>query len=483
MPRTARKTKIVATVGPACSSPEMILKLMQAGVDIFRLNFSHGDNAQKLELIRTIRHISDKLGRQAGILGDLQGPKIRTGKMAGDGMLLVKGQEVVITTDNVLGSDGVIPTIYQSLPHDVHPGSRILLDDGLLELKVVAVDGERVRCLVVTGGLLKNNKGINLPGVDVSAPCLTEKDLLDLDFALEAGVDFIALSFVRTAEDIKEIKKIIADKGKDTPVVAKIEKPEALRNFKKILEATDAVMVARGDLGVEIEPEKVPIYQKKIIQACNKAGKPVITATQMLDSMIRNPRPTRAETSDVANAIVDGTDAIMLSAETASGDYPIESVETMVRIAKDVEHTDFLASVVPDSSASTVAQAVAESSCRTAAKLKAKAIVVFTRSGSTAALISAFRPSTPIMAFTTSLAIRRRLSLYWGVHCTSVGIMEDTDQQISEVEKKLLATGFRRGDLVIITMGIPIETRGSTNLMKVHELGTHGFYEVFDGAK
>ena len=472
------KTKIVATVGPASSSPEMIRRLMKVGVDVFRLNFSHGENAQKLELIKVIHQVSDKLGHQVGILADLQGPKIRTGKMAGEGMMLVKGQDVVITTDDVLGADGVIPTIYRSLPHDVHPGSRILLDDGLLELKVVALEGERVRCLVVTGGLLKNNKGINLPGVNVSAPCLTEKDLIDLDFALEAGVDFIALSFVRTAEDIEQIKQIIALKGKDTPVVAKIEKPEALRNFKKILEATDAVMVARGDLGVEIEPEKVPIHQKKIIQACNKAGKPVITATQMLDSMIRNPRPTRAETSDVANAIIDGTDAIMLSAETASGDFPIESVETMVRIAKDVESANLHVNGGPSKVVTTTAQAVAESSCRTAATLNAKAIVVFTRSGSTAALMAAFRPSTPIIAFTASLEIRRRLSLFWGVRCAEVGVMEHTDQQISEVEKKLLATGFRNGDLIVITMGI-LETRGSTNLMKVHKLGTHGFYEVF----
>lgn len=479
MTRSTRKTKIVATVGPVSSSPEMIQRLMKAGVDIFRLNFSHGENSQKLELIRTIRQVSDKLGRQVGILGDLQGPKIRTGKMAGEGMMLVKGQEVLITTDDVLGGDGIIPTIYRSLPHDVRAGSRILLDDGLLELKVLALEGEQVRCQVVTGGLLKNNKGINLPGVNVSAPCLTEKDLIDLDVALQADVDFIALSFVRTAEDIEQIKSLIASKGKDTPVVAKIEKPEALRNFKKILEATDAVMVARGDLGVEIEPEKVPIYQKKIIQACNRAGKPVITATQMLDSMIRNPRPTRAETSDVANAIIDGTDAIMLSAETASGDFPIESVETMDRIARDVENADLPVVDGKFNVLTTTAQAVAESSCRTAATIKAKAIVVFTRSGGTAALISAFRPSTQIIAFTASPEIHRRLSIYWGVYCTSVGIMENTDQQIHEVEKKLLASGFRNGDHVVITMGIPIETRGSTNLMKVHKLGTHGFYEVF----
>ncbi|PKN12765.1 MAG: pyruvate kinase [Deltaproteobacteria bacterium HGW-Deltaproteobacteria-4] len=481
MPRTTRKTKIVATLGPVSSSPEMVKKLIQSGVDIFRLNFSHGENAQKLELIHLIRQISDKIGRQVGILADLQGPKIRTGKMAGDGMLLSKGQEVVITTADVLGEKGVIPTIYRSLPHDVQIGSRILLDDGLMELRVTALQGEQVRCLVVNGGLLKNNKGINLPGVKVSAPCLTEKDLIDLDFALMAGVDFIALSFVRTAADIEELKEIITAKGMDTPVVAKIEKPEALRNFKSILQATDAVMVARGDLGVEIEAEKVPIYQKKIIHACNQAGKPVITATQMLDSMIRHPRPTRAETSDVANAIIDGTDAIMLSAETASGDYPLEAVETMVRIAHDVENTTFiLKEGKPACSGSSIAHAVAESSCHAAAILKAKAIAVFTRSGGTAALISAFRPTTPIIAFTASAEIRRRLSLYWGVHCTEVGIMENTDQQISAVEKKLLAVGFRHGDLIVVTMGIPIETRGSTNLMKVHELGTHGFHEVFE---
>lgn len=478
MPKSTRKTKIIATLGPVSSSPEMVKKLIQCGVDIFRLNFSHGENTQKLELIHTIRQISMKIGREVGILADLQGPKIRTGKMAGGGMHLTKGQNVTITTADVLGENGVIPTIYQSLPHDVHPGSRILLDDGLMELKVTTVQGGLVHCLVVNGGLLKNNKGINLPGVKVSAPCLTEKDLADLDFALTAGVDFVALSFVRTAADIEEIKEIIAARGKDTPVVAKIEKPEALRNFKEILKVTDAVMVARGDLGVEIEAEKVPAAQKTIIRACNLAGKPVITATQMLDSMIRNPRPTRAETSDVANAIIDGTDAIMLSAETASGDYPLESVETMVRIARDVEKTPFGSSdEKPIYSDSVIAHAVAASSCQAAATLNARAIAVFTRSGGTAALISAFRPATPIIAFAASVEIHRRLSLFWGVHCTQVGIMENTDQQICEVEKRLLADGFRKGDLIVVTMGTPIETRGSTNLMKVHQLGTHGFYE------
>lgn len=480
MMRNTRKTKIVATVGPASSSAKMLQRLMQAGVDVFRLNFSHGENSEKKELIDIIREVSGRLGIDVGILADLQGPKIRTGKMRDNAMILLKGETVTITTADVLGENGVIPTIYRELPRDVRPGSRILLDDGLLELKVSGVMGDDVLCVVITGGLLKNNKGINLPGVKVSAPSLTEKDRFDLSFCLNEDIDYVALSFVRTAEDVEELKRIISASGKQIPVIAKIEKPEALRNFDKILKVADAVMVARGDLGVEVQPEKVPVYQKKIIEACNQAGKPVITATQMLDSMVKNPRPTRAETSDVANAIIDGTDAVMLSAETASGDYPVESVETMVSVALEVEQTSFMrrSEQGPDHFRG-VAQAVAESACRAAGAIKAKAIVVFTQSGSTAALISCFRPQTPIIAFTNSIEMRRRLSLFWGVRCTEVGIMENTDQQIFEVEKILLASGFHKGDLVVITMGIPIETRGSTNLLKVHTLGTHGFYEIF----
>lgn len=480
MNRAERKTKIVATVGPASSSPKMLQRLIQAGVDIFRLNFSHGESGEKKELIGHIREVSARMGRDVGILADLQGPKIRTGRMKDNAMSLVKGQEVVITTADVLGENGIIPTIYRELPRDVKPGSRILLDDGLLEFKVNAVKGDDVCCQVITGGVLKNNKGINLPGVKVSAPSLTAKDRDDLQFCLGEAVDYIALSFVRTGEDVEELKRIISASGKQIPIVAKIEKPEALRNFSKILSVTDAVMVARGDLGVEVQAERVPVYQKKIIEACNKAGKPVITATQMLDSMIKNPRPTRAETSDVANAIIDGTDAVMLSAETASGDYPIEAVETMVKVALEVEHAGYMrCSGYEAASSSNIAQAVAESACMAASVLNAKAIVVFTQSGSTAALMSHFRPTTAIIAFTNSAEIRRRLSLFWGVHCIEVGIMEDTDQQIFEVEKRLLASGFKKGDLVVITMGVPIETRGSTNLMKVHTLGTHGFYEIF----
>ena len=400
--------------------------------------------------------------------------------MAAEGMHLTKGQEVVITTADCMGADGVIPTIYKALPQDVTVGSRILLDDGLLELKVLDVQGDRVRCTVVSGGLLKNNKGINLPGVKVSAPSLTEKDLQDLQFCLASDIDYVALSFVRTADDLEEIKRLIYQAGKNLPVVAKIEKPEALRSFNKILKVADAVMVARGDLGVEMAAEKVPLIQKKIIQACNKAGKPVITATQMLESMIVNPRPTRAETSDVANAIIDGTDAVMLSGETASGAYPVEAVETMVRIARDVEQAGFGsrsdASLVTTPS---IAQAVGEAACRVSASLKAKAIAVFTQSGSTAALISRFRPQIPIVAFTNSQQIRRKLSLYWGVQTTSIEIMVHMDQQIGVAEQALLAAGFRKGDIVVIVMGTPIEARGSTNLMKVHKLGAGRFFEIF----
>jgi len=480
MQREKRKTKIVATLGPASSSPEMIERLLQAGVDLFRLNFSHGTLDDKSFLIAAIRAASAKLGKEVGILADLQGPKIRTGKMAGDSMLLHKGQEVVITTANVLGAHGVIPTIYTELPRDVVPGARILLDDGLLELKVVSIDGEEVRCTVVHGGLLKNNKGINLPGVKVSAPSLTEKDLADLDFCLWVDVDYIALSFVRTHEDVEQIKRIIYSAGKNIPVVAKIEKPEALRNFNKILKVSDAVMVARGDLGVEMQAEKVPLIQKKIILACNQAGKPVITATQMLESMIVNPRPTRAETSDVANAIIDGTDAVMLSGETASGAYPVAAVEIMAKIALDVETEGFGSKPnAPGMVTPSIAQAVGEAACRAATCLKAKAIAVFTQSGSTASLISRFRPPIPIIAFTNTVEIQRKLALCWGVHTRSIQILESMEQQIALAEQSLLSAGLRKGDIVVIVMGTPIEARGSTNLMKIHKLGAGRFFEIF----
>jgi pyruvate kinase len=480
MKKFGRRTKIVATLGPASSSKEMISQLADAGVDIFRLNFSHGSNEVKAETIRIIREVSEFKELQIGILGDLQGPKIRTGRMENGAIPLIKGERLSITTRDLLGSPGLISTVYKSLPRDVQPGSRILMDDGLIELKVASIEGDTVHCTVVEGGTLKDLKGINLPGVNVSSPSLTPKDRIDLAFCLKSNVDYIALSFVRAATDIEEVKRIIYERGMNTPVVAKIEKPEALRNFKSILKVTDAVMVARGDLGVEINPEKVPLFQKKIIRACNEAGKPVITATQMLESMISHPRPTRAETSDVANAIIDGTDAVMLSGESASGAYPVDAVKTMAKIAIDVERSElWRISHRPVGIKNNISQAVAQAACQAATSLNAKCIAVLTQSGSTAALISGFRPQLPIIAFTPFPEIQRKLALYWGVNSCVVGKLSGTDEQINAVEDTLLATGFRKGDVIIITMGVPIEARGSTNLMKVHKLGAKGFYEIF----
>lgn len=473
MDKQIRKTKIVATVGPSSSKQEQIAKLVEAGVDIFRLNFSHGSNQEKGAIIDIIRSVAEKKKKAVGILADLQGPKIRTGRMENGAIPLRKGDSIAITTDEVKGTPALISTIYKALPRDVKPGSRILLDDGLIEFKVQSIKGNVVNCVVVEGGTLKDLKGINLPGVNVSSPSLTEKDRIDLEFALSKRVDYVALSFVRRAEDILDIKQVIYEHGLTTPVVAKIEKPEAIRNFDEILEATDAVMVARGDLGVEINAEKVPLLQKKIIRACNEAGKPVITATQMLESMILHPRPTRAETSDVANAIIDGTDAVMLSGETASGAHPLEAVKTMAKIALDVEKSHVTREDGHgERKHVSIAEAVAESACHAAAAVNARAVVVFTQSGGTAALIAKNRPRLPIVAFAPSEEIRRRLSIYRGVRTLPAGAMDNTDQQIALVEETLLATGYcKSGDVVVITMGVPLGSHGTTNLMKVHTLG------------
>ncbi len=332
-----RRTKIVSTLGPASGEEEQIKTLLEAGADVFRLNFSHGDHQNKLGLIERIRKVAAELNLNVAILGDLQGPKIRTGLMKGGFMDLIGGSKVTITTSTIEGEENIIPTIYENLPKDVKPGDHILFDDGLMDMEVLSIKGQDVCCKVITGGRLKDRKGINLPGTKVSAPALTEKDLEDLDFCVKHKVDFLALSFVRKASDVQQMKDLLVQKDHAPLIVSKIEKPEAVENFDAILEVTDSVMVARGDLGVEISPEKVPLIQKMIIQKCNAAGKPVITATQMLESMVNNPRPTRAETSDVANAILDGTDAVMLSGETATGKYPEEAVRVMDRVARDVE--------------------------------------------------------------------------------------------------------------------------------------------------
>lgn len=479
-----RRTKIVATLGPASETDEVLLALMEAGADVFRLNFSHGDHQGKASLIARIRDLSRRRRRAVAILGDLQGPKIRTGLMKGGSMELVAGQEVVITTRDVPGEGNIIPTTYHDLPHDVSRGDRILLDDGLLELEVLGKEGVEVRCRVKVGGLLKNRKGINLPGVPVSAPALTSKDLEDLRFCLEQEIDYVALSFVRRFEDVLALKEIILSEKSGLKVVAKIEKPQAVDNFDSILEVSDGIMVARGDLGVEMSPEKVPLIQKQIIRKCNEAGKPVITATQMLESMIEHPRPTRAETSDVANAILDGTDAVMLSAETASGKYPIEAVKLMVRVALDVEREPILQEKVlrriPELRGyRSLPEAIGQAAVRVADNVGAAAILAFTQTGSTAALVAKYRPPVPVYAVTPSQAVRRRMALYAGVRSIRVDIQGDTEAQIRSVEEAVLSSGvLQRGEVVVITMGSPVSAPGTTNLLKAHRLGTGDFYEV-----
>lgn len=479
-----RRTKIVATVGPSCGDRDGLEALLIAGVDVFRLNFSHGEHAQKREWIETIRDLSRQRERAVSILGDLQGPKIRTGLMRDGGQMLTTGQLVTITTDTVEGADGVIPTVYANLPQDVVAGNQILLDDGQLELEVLGTDNNEVQCRVRVGGMLKDRKGINLPGVQVSAPAMTEKDQEDLQFCLAQNLDWVALSFVRHAEEVHQLKDIIFQQKSKLQVIAKIEKPEAVDNFDGILEAADGIMVARGDLGVEILSERVPLIQKNIIRKCNMVGKPVITATQMLESMIQNPRPTRAETSDVANAILDGTDAVMLSGETAAGAYPQGAVEVMDRVARDVETDPQLQerayALIPEIDGYRhLPEAIGQAACRVAENVDAAAILAFTQTGSTAALVAKYRPSLPVFAVTPSQQVRRRLALYSGIRSLRVDIEGSTEAQIISVEEAVLASGLlQRGDVVVITMGSPVSAPGTTNLLKVHRLGTGTFYEV-----
>jgi len=479
-----RRNKIVATVGPSSSTREALLGLMQAGADVFRLNFSHGQIEDLVETIALIRELSRNRRRAVAILGDLQGPKIRTGMMRGGTMALTAGQTVVVTTDDVLGEKDLIPTTYQELPQDVNIGDRILLDDGLLELQVEQIQGDRVHCRVLVGGELKNRKGMNLPGVNVSAPALTEKDLVDLEFSIEQELDYLALSFVRTAADVMQLKELLYERQSAIRVIAKIEKPEAVENFAEILEVADGIMVARGDLGVEIQPEKVPLIQKRIIRECNLAGKPVITATQMLESMVSSPRPTRAETSDVANAILDGTDAVMLSAETASGKYPIEAVAMMVRVAEDLESDPQLQErlfhpLSEQSGYRRLPEAIGQAACRVAESVGASAILAFTQTGSTAALVAKYKPPVPVFAVTPSHVVRRRMALYAGVRSIRVDIEGDTEAQIRSVEEAVLDAGvLQKGDVVIITMGSPVSDPGTTNLLKIHRLGIGPFFEV-----
>ncbi len=468
-----RKAKIVSTLGPASSSERVIEQLIGAGVDVFRLNFSHGTRDEHAENVGRIRHISDGMQRSVAILQDLQGPKIRVGKLAEDPIELEEGSRLTVTTREVPGDAECVSTTYARLPRDVKPADRILLDDGHIELMVREVYHSDVVCEVVVGGLLKSNKGINLPGVQVSAPSLTTKDREDLNLGIELGVDYIALSFVREPDDVREVQHIIERAEKEIPVIAKLERAEAVEHLENILDVADGVMVARGDLGVELSPEDVPVIQKRVISAANRAGVFVITATQMLESMTDHPRPTRAEASDVANAIFDGTDAVMLSGETAIGKYPLQTVQMMARIIEKAEASVELAQPIMnlDSSLS-FPDAIGQAATAVSTAVAPKAIVAFTQSGSTARLISKRRPSTPIIAFTPSERICRRLCLCWGVEPRQITLIDDTDRMVAEVEARLLSEGnVRFGDTLVILAGAPITARAETNLLKLHRVG------------
>ena len=465
-----RRTKIVCTIGPASREPERLRDLMLAGLDVARLNFSHGDHREHEENITRIRAAAQQVGRPITILADLQGPKLRVGRMVEAGVLLEAEREATLTTEPVIGqSPDAVPVQYRGLPRAVRPGDRVLLDDGLLELRVLSMTRTTVRCRVLVGGVLGSNKGMNLPRAPQDIPSITAKDRADLAFALEQGVDWVALSFVRSAEEVIELKQLIAELNggaRRVPVMAKIEKPEALENIDAIIENVDAIMVARGDLGIEIRPEEVPMAQKALIAACNQAGIPVVTATQMLDSMIRNPRPTRAEASDVANAILDGTDAIMLSGETSIGSYPLEAVRTMARIAHEVE--GHCTCVGTDEAPLTIADAVSHAARSAAHDLSAAAIITPTSSGYTARLMSRHRPRMPILAVTPDPRVQRELGLYWGVVPLSAPRTENTDEMLAQAVRAAQARGLVQvGDTLVLTGGAAGSAPGTTNLLRV----------------
>jgi pyruvate kinase len=471
-----RKTKIVCTIGPVSESKEMLKQLMLAGMNVARLNFSHGDFEEHGNRIKNIREVCKELNRTCAILLDTKGPEIRTGKLKEEPIDLVQDEKITLTTEEILGDKHRISVSYEGLPKDVDPGSTILIDDGLIGLRVLSVSGNEIECTIVNGGTIKSKKGVNVPGVKISLPGITEKDANDIRFGIEQGVDFIAASFVRKASDVLEIRELLEKhNAHHIQIISKIENQEGVDNLDEILEASDGLMVARGDLGVEIPAEEVPLAQKTMIQKCNVAGKPVITATQMLDSMQRNPRPTRAEASDVANAIFDGTDAIMLSGETAAGKYPRESVETMSRIAEKAESALPYREIFLKQShlqQVTVTEAISQAVANSALDLDAKAIVTSTESGYTARMVSKYRPKAPIIAVTPKDEVLRRLSLTWGVLPVKGENATSTDEMFSfAIDNAIKTDLLQSGDLIVITAGVPVGRSGTTNLIKIHHIG------------
>jgi pyruvate kinase len=473
-----RRAKIVCTLGPATSSPRRIRELVYAGMDVARLNMSHGSHEDHAEAYRLVREASDASGHGVGIFADLQGPKIRLETFADGPVVLHRGQEWTITTRDVPGDDKICGTTYKGLPGDVKPGDPLLIDDGKVRLRVTAVnDGTDVVTEVLVGGRVSNHKGINLPGVAVSVPALSDKDERDLRFALSLSVDFIALSFVRDAKDVDDVRKVMDEVGVHVPVIAKIEKPQAIENLDQIIAAFDGFMVARGDLGVECPLEDVPFLQKRIIEKARLNAKPVIVATQMLESMIGNPAPTRAEASDVANAVLDGADAVMLSGETSVGEYPVHTVETMARIitatgkhAREEDSRTRVAAIEwdPHTRGGVIAKAAAE----VAERVGAKYLVAFTQSGDSARRLSRLRGPIPILAFTPVAAVRSQLALTWGVETFLTATVEHTDEMVRQVDEQLLQIGrVREGELVVIIAGAPPGIPGSTNALRIHRMG------------
>lgn len=471
-----RRAKIVATLGPATSTAEAIEGLVAAGMDVARLNLSHGDYADHESVYALVRAASDAAGRGVGILVDLQGPKIRLGRFASGPVLLESGDAFIVTTDDVPGDREKVSTTYAGLPGDVSVGDVVLVDDGRIELRVTKVEGNDVHTVVVEGGRVSDNKGFNLPGVAVSVPALSDKDKADLRWALRTGADMIALSFVRSAADIVDVHAIMDDEGIRLPVLAKVEKPQAIENLEEIIAAFDGVMVARGDLGVELPLEAVPLVQKRAIQLCREASKPVIVATQMLDSMAVANRPTRAEASDVANAVLDGADALMLSGETSVGHHPNLVVETMARIIEHVE--TWALHELPNLSdpwTGSTARALTHAAVGVAEGVDATHLIAFTETGSSARLIARWRSRTPILAFTPNPRTRSQLSLVWGVETFLVAQVKHTDDMVRQVDKALLDIGRATiGDRVVIVAGVPPGVPGTTNGMRVHKMGSAG---------
>ncbi len=468
-----RRVKIVATIGPATQNPEALEKAIRAGLNVARLNFSHGTHEDHLKVIQHLRRLSKDLRAPVTILQDLQGPKIRVGKFEGGSIPLIEGENVTITMKKIMGTKGMIPSDFPELAVSVKKGTKILLDDGLMELLVLDVQEDEVFCQVTYGGTLKDRKGMNIPGVLLAVDCLTSKDLIDLDFGLNQKVDYVALSFVRHAKDIKQLRELVNAKSPDTKICAKIEMLEALDNLEEIVQLSDAVMVARGDLAVEIGQSRLPGVQKRIIQMANQLNKPVITATQMLDSMIENPRPTRAEITDVANAVLDGSDALMLSAETASGKYPFSCIRTMGEIIMDVEeNVEKFYKNSTDGEYASPANAIAASASLSAQKLNAKIIVCLTSTGRTANIISGFRPKARILAVTDQFETLNRLELIWGVQTLPIRPYSNLEQVVEQVEKILVQYGLAKtGDKVVMTYGQPIYDGTKTNTLYVFTLG------------